>query len=294
MKLFPGIIAAFILSFALNCLVSAQSGGTVKESLNISSKYLHGVSEYSVYLPPSYSVDSQKKFGLMYLLHGYGGNENSWIRRCKIKSILDSLISENAMPELIVIMPDAKNSYYINDYLGKFNYEDYFIKELLPHINQNFRIDSSKKPAICGLSMGGFGAIILPVKHPEIFSHSISLSPAVRTPKIFSGLPQEKYNSYFGNLFGHDLASEERITEHWKKNSPFFMIDSSNVSNISNTKWYIDCGMYDFLFPANRAFHNFLLDFNVPHEFHMRIGKHNWEYWRKGFILAMIYLKDNF
>lgn len=273
-------------------LAIAQNQSKIIQSLKYNSEELNRVVNYSVYLPPSYKQNPNKTNEVFFLLHGYGGDENIWINRCRLQNLLDSLIDTKSIPELVIVMPDGDNTYYINDYKGLNNYEYFFITEFVPFIKNQYSADTNDKPSICGLSMGGFGAVILTVKHPELFSTTISLSGAVRTPEIFSNVNQTKYDSYFGPLYGAGLIGEERITDHWKKNSPYFLIDSTKAEQLKKIDWYIDCGMQDFLFPSNEAFHKLLLKYNIPHEYHMRIGEHNWEYWERGLILALQYLYE--
>jgi S-formylglutathione hydrolase FrmB len=224
------------------------------------------------------------------LLHGYDGDETSWLDRCELQQITDSLILAHALPEIVIVMPEAHNSYYINDYRNQFPYNDYFLYEFIPTIDSMFRVSDEKNDrAICGLSMGGFGAVIIPVKNPGLFGTSISLSAAVRNNEIIKTLTTEKYQQYFGDIFGDSLVGNERITEHWKQNSPYYIIDSLYSIKLQSVNWYIDCGMQDYHYMANKAFHELLFRYNIPHEYHMRQGEHNWTYWRKGFINGMVY-----
>ena len=98
-----------------------------------------------------------------------------------------------------------------------------------------------------------------------------------------------RYHGYFSPIFGDSLYGMDRITPHWKANSIYYLMDSSNSHLFHSTNWYFDCGTEDFLFPSNLAMHNFFNDLGIPHEFHYRHGQHNWEYWHKSFILAMVY-----
>jgi enterochelin esterase-like enzyme len=281
---------ALFLCFVTLQLSFSQEKGSVLGSVKIESEILHKTVDYSVYLPYSYNSDTLK-YPVIYLLHGFGGDETSWLVRCNLANLADSLIYEGVLPETIIIMPDGDNSYYINDYKSKNNYEDFFITEFIPGIESKYRIIQTKNDrTICGLSMGGFGAIILPVKHPDLFGYSISLSAAVRTPDEFASLAQVKYETNFSPIFGDSLKGKNRITEHWKNNSPYFLIDSVSAKDLCTINWFIDCGMNDQLYSSNKAFHEILLTNNIPHEYHMRVGSHNWNYWRSGFIEGMIYL----
>lgn len=285
----------FIIQFLILVLpflseVHAQS--KVEQSLVVESEILQRDVKYSVYHPPSYAATSSEQFKIMYLLHGYGGNENSWLKRCKLQALMDSLITHHANLEFVIVMPDAGNSYYINDFQNNNKYEDFFVEEFMPYIRSKFNADTTYLPIICGLSMGGFGATILPVKHPDKFSSSINLSGAVRTRDVFMHINQYKYNEYFGDIYGKDLVGTERITNHWKENSPYYLIDSTLAQDLKLINWYIDCGMQDFLFYSNKALHELFLMYDISHEYHMRVGGHEWAYWRQGLINAMLYLSQ--
>lgn len=277
---------AFILILMIAVSTAAQPSGTLLKDKEIYSKLLEDTVKYSVYLPPSYDNEGSYSYNVLYLLHGYGGNQNSW----KVDGILDSLYNIGIYTRYIVVMPDAKNTYYINDYKGNYPYEDFFINELMPYIAKEYKPDTTQRSIICGLSMGGFGAVLLAAKHPGKFSASISLSGAFRSAKMFEKLPLKKYQQNFAALFGDSLLGKDRITEHWKQNSPYYVIESSNLEPLRHINWYLECGMQDFLFPANEAFHQHLVQYGIPHDYHIRSGVHNWKFWRQGFINALIYL----
>ena len=139
--------------------------------------------------------------------------------------------------------------------------------------------------------MGGFGAILLSLKHPNVFSTCIAISAAVRTPETFARLPQNRYKFLFNEVFCDTLLEDERITQHWKDNSPYFIIDSTYKKNALPLNIYLDCGKQDYLAKSNQAFHQHLQENNIAHEFHMRQGKHDWDYWRLGLINSLLYLE---
>ena len=279
----------FLLLLILLTIVSANAQftsttertikGTVYKSLRIKSRLLGEDLKYSVYLPPEYP-DGNKRFPVLYLLHGFDGDETSWIKMGHIQKSADSMILHRIIRPIIIVMPAGQNSYFINDYKNQFPYEDFFIKEFIPYIDSVYRTLSEKKfRGIAGLSMGGYGAIILPLKHPDTFGYSIALSAAIRTDATFEQLSPEKYKINFSHLYGTSPKSSGRITNHWKENSPFYLVNEQTAYEYDNIKWYIDCGMQDFLLPGNEAFHQLLLKLEIPHEYHMRIGTHNWNYW---------------
>jgi S-formylglutathione hydrolase FrmB len=244
--------------------------------------------KYSVYLPDGYH--HAKTYPTLFLLHGFGGDETSWVIKGNAQAILDSLINTKILPPVVVVLPGVQNSYYINDYKGILPMEEILVQEFIPYINKTYPTDLRKTHrAIAGLSMGGYGATILPVKHPELFGTSINLSGAVRTDEIFIQQTPAKYHQYFAPLFGESLSGTDRITPHWKANSPYYLIDSIKAQELKTIHWYIDCGTDDFLFDANKAMHEHFMKYKIPHEFHTRPGEHTWHYWRKGIILAMLF-----
>ncbi|MBN2347753.1 MAG: hypothetical protein JXJ22_02880 [Bacteroidales bacterium] len=282
----------FLLSQTFTELNSSIKG-TVYSSLEIKSKILGAPVRYTLYLPPGY-FGNDRRFPVLYLLHGYGGDENSWTTRASIHQIADSLIVNRMISPFIIVMPDAKGSYYINDYKKLFPYEDFFIDEFIPVIDSLYKTQNQfSGRGIGGLSMGGFGAVVLPVKHPEAFGISLALSAAVRTDKMIVSLTENKFASNFAPLFGENLSDSARLTEHWKNNNPLYLINSENASELKNINWYIDCGMQDFLAEGNEALHQVFLKFNIPHEYHMRPGSHNWDYWNTSIIYALKYFSKH-
>ena len=97
-------------------------------------------------------------------------------------------------------------------------------------------------------------------------------------------MKSEEYDIKFSHVFGEDLDSKERITENWKGNSPFNIIGDSISDKLRTNNWYFDCGMNDIFVQGNEMLHQLFLKYNIPHEYHVRIGSHNWEIWRDGII----------
>ena len=279
-------LSSFLFGFHLNAQVR------IGRNLSIQSKILNRKISYSVILPSTYHLNSDR-YPVIYLLHGYGGNNESWLKRCHIDQLVDSLLKEGDIGEFIYIMPDADNSYYINNYDSSYRYHDFFISELIPTIDSLFRTRNQKEFRILmGLSMGGYGSIVLAVKNPEIFGSVIAMSPAVRNQYIFENLPQDQYERLYSSVYGKGLVSDQRFTQHWRENSPYVLIDSVTAGNYYGINWYIDCGLYDSLLPASEAFHQLLLQYKIPHEFHIRPGGHNWSYWYHSTIYGLIYITN--
>ncbi|HEX29385.1 TPA: hypothetical protein ENG04_04820, partial [Candidatus Poribacteria bacterium] len=136
----------------------------------------------TIYLPPSYDMFPKKRYPVLYLLHGFGGDNDSFVKLLTepvALMILDGLMNGGLVPEMIIVMPDAGNSFggsfYTNSELIG-NYEDYIVKDLVGYIDSNYRtIPDRKGRVIMGASMGGYGSMKLGVKHPDVFRAVVSL-----------------------------------------------------------------------------------------------------------------------
>lgn len=140
--------------------------------------------EFPVYLPPSYFKNGSRRFPVVYLLSGFTGrgimNLNVSFLSENIHQRLDRLISQKKMKEMIVVMPDCITKYGGSQYINSAatgKYEDYLIREIVPYIDSKYRtIPDGSSRAVCGKSSGGYGAVILAMKNPEIFRIMCSTS----------------------------------------------------------------------------------------------------------------------
>jgi len=134
--------------------------GIVKEKQVIASKILNRNVHYSIYLPSDYNT-SERSYPVTYLLHGHGDADDGWIQFGEINRLADKAIADGTIPPMIIVTPDGFKSFYINAADGSLSYEDFFIKELIPHIEKTYKVKSEKRyRGIAGLSMGGYGALI--------------------------------------------------------------------------------------------------------------------------------------
>lgn len=264
------------------------------ESLRLNSSLLNRAVKYSIYLPPDYYV-SNRRYPVVYLLHGYSDNETSWVQFGEADRILDEQIKSGALPPMIVVMPDAGVTWYMNDYQGKVRYEDMFVQEFIPHIDSLYRTRTQREyRALSGLSMGGGGSLLLAMHHPDLFGSCAALSAAVFTEETMANTPDDRYNNTFAMLFSGPVKGEERITTHFKRNSPLVLARSMPEADLKKVRWYMDCGDDDFLSDANATLHIELLKRKVPHEYRVRDGAHTWTYWRTGLPDALTFIATSF
>ena len=169
--------AVFVL--IMMTLQAFSQNGTVVESIAFKSKSGETM-KYSVYLPANYTT-SQRSYPVVYLLHGYSDDETGWIQFGEADQIVNKGIVEGKFPACILVIPDGKVTWYCNSYDRKITWEDTFIQEFIPYVEKEYRIRAKKEfRAIAGLSMGGYGALKLSMKHSDLFGscdllHSVPL-----------------------------------------------------------------------------------------------------------------------
>jgi S-formylglutathione hydrolase FrmB len=234
--------------------------------------------KFAIQFPPSYEGDPKRRYPVLYFLHGMFGNEGEFQRR-GVAAAVSKLRESGAIGDFIIVAPAGENSFYLNAKDGV-RYEDAIIQDLIPYVEKTYRVIGTRDArAIQGISMGGWGALLLAFKHPEMFSTVTTHSAA-----LFTELPHpsgEDRRSQFmlkliGNIFG--TPPDE---EFFKTVNPVYIADS-NAAEIkkSGIKVYFDCGEQDrYGFQeSNKAFDERLTKLGIGHEFHLFPGNHGWEY----------------
>ncbi|MEJ7646584.1 MAG: alpha/beta hydrolase-fold protein [Chryseolinea sp.] len=269
--------------------------GFLKESLSVKSAVLGKDVKYSIYLPADYER-SNRIYPVLYLLHGYSDDHTGWTQFGEAHLIADKVIGEGGAAPMIIVMPDAGVSWYINNHNGTVKWEDFFIKEFIPHVDATYRTRPSKNyRAIAGLSMGGYGTMIMATKHAELFSAAAPLSAGIFTNDEIVDGEDEMWKVVLGDLYGgKELVGKKRLTEHYSKNSILSLVSSGNIETLKSVRYYIDCGDKDFLIKGNMALHSLMIDKKIDHEFRVREGSHNWTYWRTSLPEVMKFVSTSF
>ncbi len=271
-----------------------QGASKVLENQVIESKILGKDVNYTIYLPPGYDT-SERKYPIVYLLHGYTDSDIAWVQFGEIQAIADKAIREQNITPMIIVTPDAGVTWYINDHEGKVRYEDMFVEEFIPMIESKYKARGTREfRGISGLSMGGYGAFIYALKHPDLFAASAPLSAAFYTEETVVNHDQERWDRVEAIMYGTGLKGKKRITEHWKANNPFHLLNTLPIDKIKSVQYYFDCGDDDFLYEGNDAMHSLLRKKAIPHEYRMRDGAHTWTYWRTGIPQALAFISKSF
>jgi S-formylglutathione hydrolase FrmB len=287
------LLIAVLLLIPLN-IFPQVSRGSVKEGLIINSKILNKEVRYTIYLPFDYET-SNRYYPVVYLLHGYTDNDMAWIQFGEANMTADEAIADREIPSMILVMPDAGVSWYINNYNGSVRYEDFFFQEFIPYIESHYRIRAERSyRGVAGLSMGGYGTLVYALKHPGMFAACAALSPAIRTQGEMINMDTNTWEKEFAPVYGPNLKGKNRITSHYLANDPFNLIETSDSNKIISVRIYIDCGDDDHLYKGNSTFHILLRDLNIPHEYRVRDGGHHWAYWRSGLKDALKFIGTSF
>lgn len=197
-------------------------------------------------------------FAVFYLLHGLSDDHTMWARRTSIERYVQHL-------PLIVVMPDGGRGFYTDAEQG-FAYQTAIVGDLISYIDQMFPTRAERGGrCIGGLSMGGYGALKLALRFPELFCSAVSHSGAVN----FAHVPRDPGNREFQRITGPKSAGGP--------NDLYALAESIDREQLPALR--IDCGTEDFLLDANRQFHAHLEELKLPHEYREFPGAHDWSYW---------------
>lgn len=238
--------------------------------ITMSSKVLFSNTKVKVIMPTG-KLPEGEKFKVLYLLHGYSGDETDWMRFTNIE-----LYSKKY--NLAVIMPSVRNSFYQDMEIGDAFYT-FISKELPETMEQMFPIRSDKEGKfVAGMSMGGYGAMHLALRNPYQFKKTAALSGAVDvemmkplwasgdSPLEHVGMEPKLYFKMFGE---NDVTGSD---------SDLKVLVDKNIDVLPDI--YLACGTEDFLFEANQSFHAHLELRNVEHFYEETPDyAHTWDYW---------------
>ncbi len=264
----------------------------------------------SIYTPYNYEKEPQNKYPVLYLLHGSGGDENSWIELGRAVNILDNLIAQKMCVPMIVVMPNGivdmaaapgENPYSaakaksisIESMLGTI--ESTFISDVVSYVESNYRVKATKQGrAIAGLSLGGLHSLFISANYPDYFDY-VGLFSAQTTnllnkknikstgqlvksfeslAKIFPFLSKgkigETVSSYKEGMDKGDVYIYNDLEEKLEKQF-----------KTPPHLYYIAVGEDDFVKKLNDDFRQKLTDYGYPYVYNETDGGHSWENWRK-------------
>jgi enterochelin esterase-like enzyme len=274
---------------------SAQFGGwgpqSKVETKTIHSKVLNADREYNIFLPKSYDTDKDRKYPVLYLLHGMMDTNKGWSERGHVKDVMDQLTASGEAAEMIIVTPNAGGNVYEGAWNGYFNmpdwpYETFFFTEFLPHIEREYRVIGDKQHrAIAGLSMGGGGATAYGQKHSELFSSVYAMSALMNIPEQ-GAAPSQRPDDKMAIL---TKSVQENNCIQYVENA-----DDATKEKLKTVAWFVDCGDDDFLIDRNIEFTQAMRAAQIPCEFRVRDGGHTWEYWHSALYNCLSFISRNF
>ena len=245
------------------------------ECHTLPSRVMHGEVPYCVLLPPSYDKDKTRRYPVLYFLHGLGGNEQMFVDS-GAWNLTEDMWEQRKLGEYVIVTPAGDTSFYINSHDGRHPYEDFLVEEFLPSVERHYRIKAGRASrGIAGISMGGYGALHMAFRHPELFSSVSAHSAALieKMPTLTAASMQQSFLSrILGGVFGSPV---DRV--FWQRNDPLTLARSAHLAGLHI---YFDCGKNDdYGFDAGAsALDKALTARGIPHEFHLYPGEHSWSY----------------
>ena len=171
-------------SFNIPYVSYLEVKGMVLRDITIDSQILGRQMKYSIYLPDGY--DGKTTLPVLYLLHGYGDDQNSWLDKGNMAALTSNAITTEEVGKMVVVTPDAMQTFYCNGFQNGMAYEDYFFNELIPTVEALLNVGKDRAMrAVAGLSMGGYGTLYYAVQHSDMFCCAYAMSPAC----YIDGLP---------------------------------------------------------------------------------------------------------
>lgn len=247
------------------------------EHLYFHSEVLGVDKNFSVLLPRSYAKEPERRYPVVYMLHGAGENDWEWanIPVMMISEAITMITNDGSATECIIVFPNANEA----GHMGYFNqegwkYEDYFFQELMPLVDKRYRtIPDKGHRAIGGLSMGGGGSFNYGMRHPELFSSVYAISAAVSP-----------------TLFAQDQENPGVLPP--TMNGGFYKADQ--IEKAKSVFFVLDCGDDDFLFNANVDTYKLMKKNGMNVQFRCYDGAHASYYWYDALRRAMVYFTRHF
>ena len=280
-----------LTTLSFTCSLSAQFGGGPQsrvETKTIQSKVLNADRDYNIFLPKSYEMDVNKKYPVLYLLHGMNDTNLGWYMRGHLKDVADQLIASGEACEMIIVTPNAGGNVYEGAWNGYFDmpgwkYETFFYTEFLPYIEKTYRIIGDKQHrAIAGLSMGGGGATAYGQRHSELFTAVYAMSALMDIPEMGGPPPSQNESDKMAIL---TKSVQEQSCVKYVANA-----DEARKVQLRTVQWFVDCGDDDFLLDRNIEFTQAMRAAQIPCEFRIRDGGHTWEYWHSALYTCLPYV----
>ncbi|MCF7930238.1 MAG: esterase family protein, partial [Acholeplasmataceae bacterium] len=232
-------------------------------SCHFNSSVLELKTQLEILIPDD--IKEGERIKVLYLLHGYFGNQTDWIRLSNIELYIRPY-------RVAVVMPSVHNSYYTDMKYGA-KYFTYIAEELPRFIENTLPVSKKREDHyICGLSMGGYGALKVALTYPNKFKMAASLSGALNIERIQQlSVNDGRYDKFIG-IYGQESVKDT-------PNDLKYLISNMKNADKDALDFFIGCGTEDFLYQDNLDFVAFLKEQSVKHIYVESKGTHDWYFW---------------
>lgn len=229
------------------------------DTVEVPAQKMNRSIKVAVVVPHQYRIYPDTKYPVVYLLHGAWGCYRDWPHKANLDSLADTYST-------IIVCPDGQDSWYLDSPIDpSFQFETFISDELVNYIDTHYRTYPRREMrAITGLSMGGHGALWNAFRHPDVFASCGSMSGGVDISK-FPG------RWHIADRLGDYDNNQQRWIDHSVISLVPTLEPGQNI--------IIDIGYDDLFFEVNNNLHEALLQQGVEHDYTVRHGDHNWQFW---------------
>lgn len=255
-------------SFAAPSLAESVSSTVAIQPLT--SSHVPGELAVAIYRPPGYDRQRAELYPLLLLLHGGNGSEQDILY---FKPVIDAEILAGRLPPVVIAMPSARRSLYMDYHDGSQRWESFILRDVLPFLRRSEHVVQTRERSyIGGLSMGGLGALRIAFKHPHMFAAVAALEPAVEATLTWQGVgPETRFwrpETVLYPIFGQPVDAR-----YWEANNPA-TIASRDPNRLLGLGIYLEVGDQDmlFLYEGVEFLHRVLFDARLAHEYRLVHG----------------------
>lgn len=217
---------------------------------------------FNIYLPPDYDSSGDRRYPVLYWLHGAGGHESQGVAQA---ALLDKAITAGRVPPMIMVIPNGgRRSEYRDWREQNIMSETMIIRELIPHVDSHYRTQPAPfGRAIEGMSMGGNGALKLALKYPEMFGSVLAIAGSYRRLKL---------DGYYPGIAAPQQEWVSKLAQWYSPDDDVFTLADRNMPRFGHLRIRLLIGTQDVSFQDSEVLHTWLRDLSIPHEYEILLG----------------------
>ena len=282
------LLAALSAAAMVLAATAAQAAGIVTFGLTAESLTLGRPIPYAVYTPFPAPPEGER-WPVVYLLHGMSGADGDWFTWGNLGQILDRALADGRIPPLMVVAPGAGDSWYVDnpDPEGVGLIDTAFATDLVAAIDARYPTAKCRTGrAIGGVSMGGVGAVLQAINHPDTYGAAMSFSGALHKPLERSDPRGRWLPELYRNVFGTPFDSKR-----FNAANPFTLLPKLRRA-ANQPAFYFAIGDADFpdLILASAEYHNGLKQLGIDTTLRVTAGRHYWDTWQQQIVPALEWL----